>query len=195
VNDEEIRQLADEILARSEFRRPEPSLLERARTWVEDLVGDILEAAFSGSAGSIVGWVVLLVAVGLIIWFATRFGRTVQADRRVGIRVEGVHRQTPAQWRAEAEQHEAAGAWKLALRCRYRALVGDLIAEGVLEDVAGRTTGEYRRDLTARAPERSAAFASATELFELAWYADRPTGPEENARFQDLAAGIVGVRA
>jgi hypothetical protein len=195
VTAEEIRQLADEIVARPEFARPEPSLIERARSWVEDLIGRILEAAFSGSAGSLAGWVVLLVAVAAIIWFATRLGRTVQVDRRMGVRVEGIHRRTPAEWRAEAEDHEAAGAWKLALRCRYRALVGDLIAERLLEDVAGRTTGEYRRDLAVRAPDRSAAFDEATELFELAWYADRATGPEENRRFRERATATTGVRA
>ncbi|HEY5887458.1 MAG TPA: DUF4129 domain-containing protein [Acidimicrobiales bacterium] len=195
MNAEEIRQLADDILARPEFRQPEPSLIEQARDWVEKRIGDILDAAFSGSAGSLVGWVVLLVAVGLIIWSATRFSRTVQAGGRVGIQVEGIHRRSPGQWRAEAEAHEAAGAWKEALRCRYRALIGDLVAEGVLDDVAGRTTGEFRRDVTERAPDRSEAFSAATELFELAWYADRPTGADESARFQALAATVVGVRA
>jgi hypothetical protein len=195
VTADDIRQLADDILARPEFRQPEPNLLERARDGVENLIGDILEAAFSGSAGSLVGWVVLLAAVGLTIWFATRFTRTVQVGGRVGIEVEGIHRRSPVQWRAEAEEHEAAGAWKEALRCRYRALVGDLVAEGVLDDVAGRTTGEFRRDVTARAPVRAEAFTAATELFELAWYADRPTGADENARFQALAARVVGVRA
>lgn len=195
MNAEEIRRLADDILARPEFRQPEPSLIEQARDWAEKRIGDILDAAFSGSAGSLVGWVVLLVAVGLILWSATRFTRTVQAGGRVGIEVEGIHRRSPAQWRAEAEEHEAAGAWKEALRCRYRALVGDLVAEGVLDDVAGRTTGEFRRDVTDRAPDRSEAFSAATELFELAWYADRQTGADENARFQALAAAVVGVRA
>ncbi len=192
---DEVRQLADEILSRPEFAQPEPSLLERVRSWFEDLIGRILEAAFSGGAGSLIGWVVLLGAVVAIIWFASRWGRTVQVDRRVGVRVEEIHRRTPAEWRAEAEALEADGQWKLALRCRYRALVGDLIAAGLLEDVPGRTTGEYRRDLAVRAPDRSSAFDEATELFELAWYADRATGPDENRRFQELALGVTGVRA
>ncbi|MET0491054.1 MAG: hypothetical protein ABW143_12550 [Acidimicrobiales bacterium] len=55
MNADDIRQLADDILARPEFRQPEPNLLERARDWVESLIGDILDAAFSGSAGSLVG--------------------------------------------------------------------------------------------------------------------------------------------
>jgi hypothetical protein len=192
VTPEEIRRLADEILAQEQFRQPEPSLLERFQRWVEDLIGRIFEAAFSGSTGSIVGWVVLLAALALIVWFATRFGRTVQSDGRVGVTVEGVHRRTPAEWRAEAEAQEAAGEWKLALRSRYRALIGDLIAEGVLVEVAGRTTGEYRADVTRAAPGRARDFGAATELFESAWYGDRPTGPEENERFQALSRAVGG---
>jgi hypothetical protein len=194
VSPDEVRQLADEIVGRAEYRRPEPSLLERGRDAVEDLIGEILEEAFSGSAGSLVGWLVLLAAVVAIVVFATRASRSVQVGRRVGIHVEGVHRRTPAEWRAEADALEAAGDWKHGLRCRYRALVGDLVAAGVLEDVAGRTTGEFRRDVADRAPERSTPFGEATELFELAWYADRPTGPEQSARFQALAADVVGTR-
>jgi hypothetical protein len=189
VNPEEIRQLADDILAREEFRQPEPSLLERVQDWFEDLLGRILEAAFSGGVGSILGWVFLVAAVLAIIWFATRFGRTVQADRRVGVTVD-IHRRTPAEWVAEAEAHEQAGEWKLALRSRYRALVGELIASGLLDEIAGRTTGEYRADLARAAPERAADFGAGTDLFEAAWYGDRPTGPDENARFRALAAAV-----
>jgi hypothetical protein len=83
----------------------------------------------------------------------------------------------------------------VGIRCRYRALVGDLVAEGLLVDVAGRTTGELGADLRGAAPDRSVAFDAASELFELAWYADRPTGPEQSARFQALAAEVMGVRA
>jgi hypothetical protein len=196
VSPEDTRQLADDIVARREFRLPEPSVLERIQNWVSDRVNDLLAAAADGGAGSVVGIVVLIVLVGLIVWFVLRLGRTVQADARLpGITVEGVHRRSPSEWRAEAEAFEAEGAWKEALRSRYRALVGDLVAEGLLEDVAGRTTGELRTDLAGRDPSRSAGFDEATLLFELAWYADRATGPEENARFQALAAAATGVRA
>ena len=45
-----------------------------------------------------------------------------------------------------------------------------------------------------RAPERAEAFSAASDLFDLAWYADRPTGPEESARFQALALTATGAR-
>jgi len=61
------------------------------------------------------------------------------------------------------------------------------------DDILARP--EFRRDVTNRAPDRAEAFTAATELFELAWYADRPTGAGENARFQALAARVIGVGA
>jgi hypothetical protein len=196
VSHDEVRQLADDIVARPEFQQPPENWLVRARDWVLERVGDLLSAATGGGAGSIVGIIVLIALVGLVAWLLIRVGRTVQADRQVAaMTIEGVHRRSPAAWRAEAETLEAEGRWKEALRCRYRALVGDLVAERLLEDVAGRTTGELRSDLSASAPDRYDAFDAASELFELAWYADRATGPEESARFQALAASITGVRA
>jgi hypothetical protein len=196
VNPDEIRQLADDVVARPEFQVPEPSLLEEAQDWVARKIGELLAEATDGGAGSVVGILVLVTLVGLIVWFSVRMGRSVQADlHRPGVTIEGVHRRSPAEWRADAERLEGEGRWKEALRSRYRALVGDLVAEGLLEDVAGRTTGELRADLRSRAPQRSPDFDAATELFELAWYADRPTGPDESARFQALAVAAAGVRA
>ncbi len=192
---DEVRQAADDILDQPEYRAHEPDLLERARDWFGDRVQDLYEAAFSGRAGSLVAWLVLVGAVVAAVWFGTRFGRTVQSERRVGVLVEQVHHRSPAEWRAEAEAQEAAGEWKLALRSRYRALVGDLVADGVLEDVAGRTTGEFRVDVAARAPARSAAFDEVTDLFELVWYADRPADATVNAEFRRLADAVTGVRA
>lgn len=196
MNAEDVRQLADEIVSRPEFQTPEPTLIERAIEEVQERLGDLLNAFAGGGAGSVVGLVLLAGIVGLIVWLSVRYGRTVDVDRRLaGVTVEGVSRRSPTEWRAEAEEHEAAGDWKEGLRCRYRALVGELVADGRLDDAAGRTTGELAAELRARAPELAPDFDAATELFELAFYADRPTGPEQSAWFQALALAITGVRA
>lgn len=196
MSPEETRRLADEIVQRPEFHIPEPTVQQRSTQWLERYIGDLLHSVFSGGAGTIVGLVVLVALIVLVVWLSVRVGRTVRVDRRIdGVRIDEVHRHVPSAWRAEAERLEADGQWKEALRCRYRALVGDLVEDGVLDDVAGRTTGELRADLARTAPHRSVDFGAATELFELAWYADRPTGPDENARFQALSLAATGVRA
>ena len=93
-------------------------------------------------------------------------------------------------WRVDAEQAEAAGEWKLALRARYRWLLGELIDRQLLVNVPGRTPGEYRTELARIRPDQATAFATATDLFERAWYGNEPTGPDENRQFRSCAEQV-----
>lgn len=190
---EELRQTADDVMARQEFQRPEPTLLERVQEWVGERLGELFEGLTGGGAGSLIGWIILVAAIGALIWSLTRLGRSVRADPALSARVRIDQGRTPDAWRAEAEGFEAEGRWKEALRCRYRALLGDLVRAGVIDDVPGRTTGEYRREVDAGLPAASGSMDEATELFELAWYADRPTGPDESRRFRDAAESVISV--
>jgi hypothetical protein len=70
-------------------------------------------------------------------------------------------------------------------------LVADLAARGVIEEIPGRTAGEYRVEVTEAAPRVGPEFAGATELFERAWYGSRPTGAEEAAQFRDLEQRVL----
>jgi hypothetical protein len=69
--------------------------------------------------------------------------------------------------------------------------VADLAARGLVEEVPGRTAGEYRRQVDAVVPEVAPAFDGATSLFEGAWYGGRSTGAEEAARFRELEARVL----
>jgi hypothetical protein len=51
-----------------------------------------------------------------------------------------------------------------------------LAARGLVEEVPGRTAGEYRREVGRAVPAAAADFAGATELFEVAWYGRSDTG-------------------
>ena len=62
-----------------------------------------------------------------------------------------------------------------------------LIDRGVLRDVPGRTAGEFRIELAETEPALTEPFAAASGLFEDAWYGDAPTGPDDAARFAELA--------
>jgi hypothetical protein len=188
---EEFRHTADEVLSRQEFQRPEPTVLERARDWLGDRLDALVRGLTGGGAGSAVGWTVLVLAVGALVWSVTRLGRTVRTDPSAAARIHIDQGRTPAEWRDRAERLEAQGGWKEALRCRYRALLGDLVRAGVIEDVPGRTTGEYRREVERALPDGGAAFGEATELFEWVWYANQATGPDESARFQAAAGATV----
>jgi hypothetical protein len=186
-----VREAADRILARPEFDADQRSLLARARdavvNWLDDLLGELA----GGGGGQLVGWVVVVLLTVAAVVFAVRFTRGARRDPGFVPGRPLVPRRTAAEWRAEAESHEVAGRWRPALRCRYRALVADLAARGLVEEVPGRTTGEYRRQVDVAVPDVAPAFAGATTLFEGAWYGGRPTGADEAARFRELETHVL----
>jgi hypothetical protein len=192
---EAVRDAADRILARPEFDEDRGTLLERARDWVIDRLDDLLGELAGGSGGELVGWAVVVVLTVAAVVFAVRLTRGTRRDPGVAAGRALVPRRTAAEWRAEAEAHEAGGRWRPALRCRYRALVADLAARGLVEEVPGRTTGEYRRQVDVAVPGVAPAFDGTTDLFERAWYGGRETGADDAARFRDLEARVLaGVR-
>jgi Domain of unknown function (DUF4129) len=188
---DQVREVVREVLSRPEFRPPQRSLTERLFDWVLELIGRLLAALGGSGAGGVVGLVLLalvLVGVGVL---AARFSRGLTPSPEVAAAVPGGRRRSAAQWRAEAEAQERAGAWREAVRSRYRALVADLAARGLVEEVPGRTAGEYRREVGRALPEAAPDFAGATELFEVAWYGRSPTGADDAAHVRDLSDRVL----
>ncbi|HEV3497409.1 MAG TPA: DUF4129 domain-containing protein [Actinomycetes bacterium] len=180
-----------EVLSRPEFRPPQRSLMERVLDWVLEVIGRLLAALGGSGAGGIVGLVLLgLIVLGVGVLVA-RFSRGLTPSPEVAAVVPGGRLRSAAEWRAEAEAHERAGAWRDAVRSRYRALVADLARRGVVEEVPGRTAGEYRREVGQALPEAAGDFAGATELFEVAWYGRADTGAREAAHLRDLSDRVL----
>jgi hypothetical protein len=182
------RAKAAAILSQHQFQAAKPTLFAQASRVIGRFLADLL----SGGTGALVGWLILGAAVALVAVVLAIASRTLRGDParpEPAVRVE-VHR-SATDWRQQAETFEAAGDWKEGLRCRYRALVADLIALHVVLDLPGRTTGEHRGDVGATLPAAGADFAGASELFERAWYGDRPTGPDQAARFAELSDAVV----
>jgi hypothetical protein len=188
---QQVREVVREVLSRPEFRPPHRSLTERLFDWVLEVIGRLLAALGGSGAGGIVGLLLLalvLVGVGVL---AARFSRGLTASPEVAAAVPGGRRRSAAEWRAQAETQERAGAWREAVRSRYRALVADLASRGLVEEVPGRTAGEYRREVGRALPEAATDFAGATELFEVAWYGRSRTGAGEAARLRDLSDRVL----
>ncbi|HKY15100.1 MAG TPA: DUF4129 domain-containing protein [Microthrixaceae bacterium] len=187
----EVRDVAEEVFDRPEFRR-DKSLIDRLVDWLSDLFPEPRTGGGEfAAAGNLLLYLFLAALIALVAWLVVRIvrGRLPRSPRRERdeATIELTGSRPPVDWAAEAEAAESEGRWKEALACRYRELVAELLERGVVPDVAGRTTGELRADVAAQAPAAAASFSEATELFELAWYADLPTGPEENRRFRQLA--------
>ena len=185
-----IRRAAHDILAQPQFRTVGPSPIDRARHWLGQQVSKLLDATLSGHL-SLIGAAVLVLIVGLLVWLVVRGIRNLRADPAVRGPAVVAARRPPADWLAEAAACEARGDWRAALRARYRALVAELSRRGLVEEIPGRTTGEYRAEVTTNLPGAAADFGGATDLFEAAVYGDRPTGPDETTRIRELAAHVL----
>jgi hypothetical protein len=191
-----VRDLADQILAEPRYAEPQPSLPERAMEWVGDQLGELFGRLVSGGGGTVLAWIIIAVALGGVLYLLVRHGRITLAPMHDPAEPEVMVELTrPAkEWRAEAQRLEAEGRWAEGLRSRHRALVADLVQRGAIPEQAGRTAGEYVRDVAATLPDAAPAFAAATELFEAAWYGGATTGPDEAARFAALDERVLAVR-
>jgi hypothetical protein len=187
----EIHRAVDEVLARPEYRPAARPLLDQIWSWLLDKLAALLSGLSTTTAGSIIGVVLfvgILVLLGLLV---ARFARTMSRSPEVAAAIVARPRREAAEWRAEAEIHEAAGEWRLAVRCRYRALIADLARLGVVDEVPGRTSGEYLGEVGRNLPSAAEAFGGATRVFERAWYGRRPTGSGDAASFRQLAGSVL----
>ena len=100
-------------------------------------------------------------------------------------------RREPRDWRQDADRHRAAGRFRDALRCRYRALVGDLARGGVIDEIPGRTTGEERAQMADVVPVAAPAFDRAADLFDAVWYGDVPAGGDDVDVFAELERTVL----
>jgi hypothetical protein len=188
-----------EVLSRPEFRY-EPSLAERIGDWIAErlewLTGRLGVpggGTFGGGAGSVVAWILVVAAAAIlvaVVVYAVRNRVRRPRAEAPALQTEIEQRRPAAEWAAEAERLEADRRWKEALLARYRELIRSMVDLRQVPDVAGRTTGELRTDVASSSPSASHAFETATRLFELSWYAGRPTGAAENAEFRTAAAQV-----
>ncbi len=155
---------------------------------------------------SLLLWVLLIAAVIALVYMvlrsaAKKSGRSRKRQKPVGeegdddlVERDAVavdRSREPVNWRTEAEQHRLAGRYRDALRCRYRALVGDLARRGLIDEIPGRTTGEERVQLMSVTPAASAPFNSAADLFDGAWYGQLAVDAADDDHFQALERDVL----
>lgn len=192
----EVNRLADEILSGPSYGDPPKSLIDRANEWIGEQIGRFFEALAGGGGSAVAAWAIFGLFAALVAFLVYRLSRSVQAAPRIEVEAMAPSTRSARDWLVDAERFEVDGEWKEALRCRYRALVADLVDRSLVPDVPGRTAGEYRSDVAVSRPDVSGPFGRATELFEDAWYGDFPTGAPECGRFRalatEVAAGVGG---
>jgi hypothetical protein len=184
-----IDRAAHGILSRPEFRPPDKPLVQRVVDWVGQQLTHLITAAINGSF-SLLGLLLLAVVVALLVLLVVRLVGNARAEARAGVTV-GPPRRSAEDWAAEALACEGRGDYRGALRARYRALVAELARRGLVEEIPGRTSGEYRRAVSAAVPRVNDDFGGATDLFELAIYGDGPSGAPESEQLSRLASVIL----
>lgn len=197
VDPAQVRRDVERVMSQRRFSY-EPSLVQRFLRWLGEKMPSVDGggSTFAGGAPAWVAWLIILltavaaVVIGVLMVRSRRRAGKDDDDRPLS-ETEVEHRRRASDWRSEAERFEAEGAWKEALRARYRELVRTLVDRHQLPDVPGRTTGELRGDLVATTPTAADAFDTACLTFELAWYADLPTGEAEVRTMREAAAKVL----
>ncbi len=161
------RAKASAILSQRQFRGTRPNLVEQFLRWLSQHLGSGATTLMGGGTGAVLGWAILLAAVGIVVALVVYGTRTLRRDtERAEAPVQVEVRRTATDWLDQADRFERDGAWKDGLRCRHRALITELISAEVVGDLPGRTTGEQRRDVATTLPEAAPDFSGAAELFE-----------------------------
>ena len=174
VEADRIRQATEQVLGNPAYREAQPSIIQRALMWLVDALARLIFGLRAGDGGTIVGVTLMAIAIGVTVVIVVMLLRRVRRDVGTEGVTVGIGGRTAADWRQLAEQAEAAGEWDVALRCRYRALLADLVAAGVTDEVVGRTARDYLRDVTEAAPATEQSLTWVTEAFEATWYDRRP---------------------
>ncbi len=192
-----MRATVSEILAERQFH-PAPNWWRRFVDWLRAHLHlpTLHLPGFSGGAWqSYVVLAVLLAGVATVVTIAARrgfFQRWSHPRAAPGVVVtEESEAMSPAAWLERAGRFAAEGRFREALRCRYCALVGELARRGLLDEVPGRTTGDYERLVSASVPEVGRQFAALTALFEACWYGHEPSDAEEQVLFDQAARSVL----
>ena len=190
---EEVREAAEEVLSRPEFREPPKSLYDRAMEAINDALERLLSTLLGGGRSSTAAWIALAVVIGVIAFLVVRIVLAARRDPASGARftVATEVRRPAEEWDKDADLHAREGRWRDAVRCRYRALVARLATAGAVDEVPGRTAGEYRDEVRRTRPDMAPPFGEATDLFERAWYGRRATGEDDERRLRELTDRVL----
>jgi hypothetical protein len=185
--------MAARILAEHQFKQGE-DLWQRFVAWLDAHLNVHVPSFFGGSWETFVVLAVLAAAAAAAVFFALRNGslRRMRRAQSTGVVVTDEDRaQSAEQWRQEADRLTAQGNYREALRCRYRALVADLADRRLIDQVPGRTSGDYERAVRALVPEVAEQFSSLTRLFERCWYGQEPSDAKAQVVFDEAATAVI----
>lgn len=187
----------EQILREPAFTTARPSWLARLRDDIRQWFIDRLASLFESGAGTVLAWSLVGLAVIVGVLVAVRALRDVRrgAVAEEGVTAVTVTRRPATDWLADARAAREDGDLAEAVRCSYRAVVAGLAASGGLDEVPGRTVGEYRAQVRTNQPERLDAFMRASDVFERVWYARRRADQDDVDAVLGVADEVASARS
>ncbi len=170
----------------------------------------------AGLFGQLLVALLVIALVVAIAWLAMRWfdgsggsrddgndGEALDVDEAVDEVVDARivdHETPPDRWRRLAADARSAGDHREAVRCEYRALIGDLARAGYVDEIPGRTSGEERDQVAEIAPRlgdvgRDVArqFDVAADTFDEAWFDDGVVTASDDDRFLAAERAVLDV--
>jgi hypothetical protein len=180
IGGEEARRRAAEELAKAKYGGlPDwaDEILNRLGRVVDRIVEAVLRFVFGSPAGGagispgfVIAVVLLLVAIGLVVW---KVGLPRWRGRSRDVVVDLDASVPAADYRHFAEQHAEHGDWQAAVRDRFRALVRELEVRTILEVRPARTAWEAAYAAGRLLPGCRADLRTAADDFSAVMYGER----------------------
>lgn len=178
------RELSDPI-----YHQTDPTLAQRALTWLVEHLDALLDRAAAASPGGRFGLVGLVtLAIALVVLLRAHVGRLAPPASR-GALLDATLL-TADDHRRAAEAAAGRRDWSQAIRDQLRAVVRELEQRGFLDSRPGRTADEVASEAGQSLPQLSADLHAAAQLFDEVWYGGRAAGPGAYARLRDLDARV-----
>jgi hypothetical protein len=131
---------------------------------------------------ALIGFIVALIAAGVIVFFLRRTRRAVVSAQAVTVAAPPVNladesltadRLPESEWLALADEWMEKGDFRMALKAMYLAALNYLSSRDLVSVRRWKSGLDYRRELARRArskPEVSPAFSKGLAIFEQGWY-------------------------
>lgn len=189
-----VRAMAARILSERQFQQSQ-DLWQRFINWVNaHILGVHVPGLFGGTWPNYLALAVLVAAAGAVLFLALRHASVQRLwhPKSPGVVVtESDETLSPGGWRQEAERLAGEGQYREALRCRYRGLVAELAQRRLVDEVPGRTSGDYERVVRALLPKVADQFSSVTRLFERCWYGHEASDAQAQVVFDEAAKTVL----
>jgi hypothetical protein len=195
IGRDEARTAARRELADPAYHTEDPSLLERALTWLFDRLTELLgDVTVTGPMEwtALIVLVALIVAAGIAVRLRTGgFARSA----RTAAPVFGDTARSAAEHRRLADDAAGRGDWETAVRERFRAIVRDLEERHLLDPRPGRTADEAADEAGALLPDHAPTMRSAARVFDDVVYGGRAATREIHEQLAGVDESVRAARA